>query len=62
LPSDYHSMMQCLNQGSPLTGAAPRSKLWRDVKQLSSQILQEIGDEGAKGDGIAAAKKKFWIF
>ena len=62
LPSDYKSMMQCLNQGSPLTGAAPRSKLWRDVKQLSSQILQEIGDEAAKGESLAASKKKFWIF
>ena len=30
LPSDYQALMQCLNQGSPLMGAAPRSKLWRE--------------------------------
>ena len=35
LPSDYKSMMQCLNQGSSLTGAAPvpnsgvTSNTWR---------------------------------
>jgi pilus assembly protein CpaE len=62
LPSDYKSMMQCLNQGSPLPGAAPRSKLWRDVKELASRILKEIGDEAQEGEGVAAPKKKFWIF
>ncbi len=62
LPSDYKSMMQCLNQGSPLTGAAPRCKLWRDVKQLSSKILQEIGDDAHEGESTAVSKKKFWIF
>ena len=62
LPSDYKALMQCLNQGSPLTGAAPRSKLWRDIKELASRVLQEIGDEAHEGDGTAAPKKKFWIF
>ncbi len=38
LPSDYKSLMQCLNQGSPLTGAAPRSKLWRDIKNWLSNF------------------------
>jgi pilus assembly protein CpaE len=62
LPSDYKSVMECLNQGSPLTGAAPRCKLWRDVKQLASRILQEIGKEAHNGESVAAPKKKFWIF
>jgi pilus assembly protein CpaE len=62
LTSDYKALMQCLNQGSSLTGAAPRSKLWRDLKELASRILQEIGDEARQGDGIAAPKKKFWLF
>ena len=44
LPNDYPALMQCLNQGSPLLGAAPRSKLWRSVKELTSQIIAEIGD------------------
>jgi len=62
LPSDYPSLMQCLNQGSPLMGAAPRSKLWRSVKELASRILQEIGDEAGMADGAAAPRKKFWLF
>jgi pilus assembly protein CpaE len=62
LTSDYKALMQCLNQGSPLTGAAPRSKLWRDIKELASRILQEIGEEAHEGDGAAAPKKKFWLF
>jgi pilus assembly protein CpaE len=62
LPSDYKSMMQCLNQGSPLAGAAPRCKLWRDIKQLATRVLQEIGDAANEAEGAAAPKKKFWIF
>ena len=62
LTSDYKALMQCLNQGSPLKGAAPRSKLWRDIKELASRILQEIGEEAHEGDGAAAPKKKFWLF
>ncbi len=62
LPNDYKSMMQCLNQGSPLAGAAPRCKLWRDIKQLASRVLQEIGDDAHEGESVAAPKKKFWIF
>jgi pilus assembly protein CpaE len=62
LTSDYKALMQCLNQGTPLTGAAPRSKLWRDIKELTNLILQEIGDKAHAGDGAAASKKKFWIF
>jgi pilus assembly protein CpaE len=62
LPSDYKSLMQCLNQGSPLSEAAPRSKLWRDVKGLAALILKELGDEGREADGAAATRKKFWFF
>jgi pilus assembly protein CpaE len=62
LTSDYQSMMQSLNQGTPLSGAAPRSKLWRDIKELASQVLQEIGGDEAEANGTAAPKKKFWLF
>jgi Flp pilus assembly CpaE family ATPase len=62
LPSDHQALMQCLNQGSPLLGAAPRSKLWRSVKELTSRILAEIGDDEGKADGAAAPRKKFWLF
>jgi pilus assembly protein CpaE len=62
LPSDYQALMQCLNQGSPLTGAAPRSKLCRSIKELTSQILQEIGDDENEANSTAAPRKKFWLF
>lgn len=62
LPSDYQALMQCLNQGSPLMDAAPRSKLWRSIKELTSQILQEIGDDAHEANGTAAPRKKFWLF
>ncbi|MBU4274038.1 MAG: AAA family ATPase [Planctomycetes bacterium] len=62
LPNDYPALMQCLNQGSPLMGAAPRSKLWRSIKELTSQILAEIGDDEHEANGAAAPRKKFWLF
>jgi pilus assembly protein CpaE len=63
LPSDYQALMQCLNQGSPLMGAAPRSKLWRSIKDLTSRILAEIGADEHEADGAPAApRKKFWLF
>jgi len=62
LPNDYPALMQCLNQGSLLTGAAPRSKLWRSFKELASQVLAESGDDEHEANGAAAPRKKFWLF
>jgi pilus assembly protein CpaE len=62
LPNDYQALMQCLNQGSPLAGAAPRSKLWRGVKELTAQVVEEIGGDEGESNGAGAPKKKFWIF
>jgi len=61
LPNDYPALMQCLNQGSLLLGAAPRSKLWRSVKEMTSRIIAEIGADEQEADA-AASKKKFWLF
>ena len=62
LPSDYPAMMQCLNQGSPLMGAAPRSKVWQGIKDMTSRILAETGDDEHEANGAAAPRKKFWLF
>jgi pilus assembly protein CpaE len=62
LPSDYQAMMQSLNQGAPLMDAAPRSKLWRSIKELASKIVQEFGDETNEANGAAEPRKKFWLF
>ena len=62
LPSDYQAMMQCLNQGTPLMGAAPRSKLWHGIKGLAARVVQEIGEDAQEANGAAAPRKKFWLF
>jgi pilus assembly protein CpaE len=62
LPNDYPALMQCLNQGSPLMGAAPRSKLWGGIKDLTLKILSETGGDEHEANGAAAPRKKFWLF
>jgi pilus assembly protein CpaE len=62
LPNDYQALMQCLNQGTSLMTGGPRSKVWRGVKDLAAQVLQEIGDAEHESDGAAAPRKKFWLF
>lgn len=62
LPSDYLSLMQCLNHGTPIGVTAPRSKLWKGIKDLSSKILKEIGALDENAESAAAPRKKFWIF
>jgi pilus assembly protein CpaE len=62
LPNDNPALVQCLNQGTSLITTAPRSKLWRSIKGLASQILKEVdGDEHA-GVDAAASRKRFWVF
>jgi pilus assembly protein CpaE len=62
LPSDYLALMQCLNQGTTMMGAAPRSKLWRGIKDLASRVLQEISRDESTADVADAPRKKFWLF
>jgi pilus assembly protein CpaE len=62
LPHDYAPLMQCLNQGTPLTTTAPRSKLWRSIKRLASQVVEEIGDNEQESVSNTAPRKRFWVF
>jgi pilus assembly protein CpaE len=62
LPNDYEALMQCLNQGTPLMNTAPRSKLWRGIKEMASRVLQELSDDEGVADGAGAPRKKFWLF
>ena len=62
LPSDYQALMQCQNQGLPLMSAAPRSKLWRGVKELASRVVMEFGAEESGAEVTGAPRKKFWLF
>ena len=43
LHSDYFSLMNAIDMGTILSTAAPRSKLWGDIKQLGEKILKEVG-------------------
>lgn len=62
LASDYLTMMETLNQGAPLGLAAPRSKLWKDMKTLAEQVVREMPGELAELGSEASSKKKFWLF
>ncbi len=62
LPNDYAALSQCQNQGLPMMSAAPRSKLWRGIKELASRVVLELGDEEHGSEATAAPRKKFWLF
>jgi pilus assembly protein CpaE len=62
LPHDYAALMQCLNQGTPLTTTVPRAKLWRSIKELASKVVEELGEPEQEASGEAATRKRFWIF
>ena len=62
LPYDNPALMQCQNQGLPMMSAAPRSKLWRAIKELASRVVLELGDEEHGAGATTAQRKKFWLF
>ncbi len=62
LPSDYASLMQCLNQGTPLTATVPRSRLWRSIKELAPRVVEEISDHEQDVNNDTVSRKRFWIF
>jgi pilus assembly protein CpaE len=41
LPHEYHPLMEAINQGEPLSEVAPRSKLWRKIKELASYLTAQ---------------------
>ena len=45
-----------------MMSAAPRSKLWRGIKDLASKIVLELGDEEQGAEAATAPRKKFWLF
>jgi pilus assembly protein CpaE len=47
LPSDYHLLMESQVKRIPLNILAPRSRLWRKIKNLAERIQREI-DIGSK--------------
>jgi len=41
LPSDYASMADAINQGEPLAKVARNSKLWRSLKKLATELINQ---------------------
>jgi len=62
LPSDYFSLMEALNQGTPLCTNAPRSKLWRGLVQLAERIRGDSPMEVLAQEAALAPRRKFWVF
>jgi pilus assembly protein CpaE len=62
LPSDYFALMDALNQGTPLSTTAPRSKLWRGLEQLAELIKGDAPQESEELVAAPAPKRKFWVF
>ncbi len=41
LPSDYVHLIEAINQGESLGERAPRSKLWRRLRELAAELLEQ---------------------
>jgi pilus assembly protein CpaE len=56
LPSDYYSIADAINQGESLAVSAPNSKLWRSIKQLAAELIEQSGvaplNESASRPGL----------
>lgn len=49
LPNDYDSMANAMNQGEPLDQVAPKSKLWRSIKQLAMELIRQAKPASLNG-------------
>ena len=49
LPSDYDSIADAINQGESLAESAPNSKLWRSIKQLATELIEQSGVTPSNG-------------
>jgi pilus assembly protein CpaE len=48
LPHDYHPLMEAINQGEPLAEVAPRSRLWRSLKEIAAELVGQNQAEGER--------------
>jgi pilus assembly protein CpaE len=63
LPSDYPSLSDSINYGTPLTLAAPGSKLWRSLRCLGDKLMaQSQLAPVVAGVERRKAKKRFLFF
>jgi pilus assembly protein CpaE len=45
LPSDYLHLIEAINQGEPLGERTPRSKLWRRLRELAAELVEQSKPE-----------------
>jgi pilus assembly protein CpaE len=62
LASDYFTMMETLNRGTPLGITAPRCKLWKGMTSLAEQVQRELPGEPEPLVLEGASKRRFWFF
>lgn len=62
LPSDYFTMMETLNRGTPLGITAMRCRLWKSLKSLAEQVRRELPGPAEQPAVEAATKRRFWFF
>lgn len=62
LPSDYPSLSESINYGTPLTLAAPRSKLWRSLRCLGDKLMAQSQSAPMGADGERPKAKKRFLF
>ncbi|MCL4502917.1 MAG: hypothetical protein M1438_13875 [Deltaproteobacteria bacterium] len=62
LSSDYFTMMETLNRGTPLGLTAPRGKLWKGLKSLAEQVKRELPGDAEELALDVSAKRRFWFF
>jgi pilus assembly protein CpaE len=62
LASDYLTMMETLNRGTPLGITAPRSKLWKGIKSLAEQVKRELPGDSEELALDVSSKRRFWFF
>ena len=45
LPHEYSTLIEAINQGETLADMAPRSKLWRRLKELAEELVMQSESE-----------------
>ncbi len=48
LPDEHPTLLEAINQGEPLKEVAPRSKLWRRLKELAEELVEQSKPETDK--------------